>query len=95
VSDDNSSRIVRFGVFEVDLRAGELRRRGLKVKLQEQPLQVLTALLEHPGEVVTRRGVAGQTLASGHLRRLRSWSQCRDQEVARCIGRIGGDAHAR
>jgi len=54
VSDDNSSRIVRFGVFEVDLRAGELRRGGLKVKLQEQPLQVLTALLEHAGEVVTR-----------------------------------------
>jgi len=54
VSGDNSSRIVRFGVFEVDLKAGELRRGGLKVKLQEQPLQVLTALLEHPGEVVTR-----------------------------------------
>ena len=51
VSGDNSCRIVRFGVFEVDLRAGELRRNGLKVKLQEQPLQVLTALLEHPGEV--------------------------------------------
>jgi Tol biopolymer transport system component/DNA-binding winged helix-turn-helix (wHTH) protein len=54
VSGDNSSRIVRFGIFEVDLKAGELRRRGLRVKLQEQPLQVLTALLEHPGEVVTR-----------------------------------------
>jgi Tol biopolymer transport system component/DNA-binding winged helix-turn-helix (wHTH) protein len=54
VSGDNSSRIVRFGIFEVDLKAGQLRRRGLRVKLQEQPLQVLTALLEHPGEVVTR-----------------------------------------
>src|SRR6266849_3492469 len=54
VSGDNSSRIVRFGVFEVDLKAGELRRSGLRVKLQEQPLRVLTALLEHPGEVVTR-----------------------------------------
>jgi Tol biopolymer transport system component/DNA-binding winged helix-turn-helix (wHTH) protein len=53
-SGDNSSRIVSFGVFQVDLKAGELRRRGLKVKLQEQPLQVLAALLEHPGEVVTR-----------------------------------------
>jgi len=51
---DNSARIVRFGIFEVDLKAGELRRSGLRVKLQEQPLQVLTALLEHPGEVVTR-----------------------------------------
>jgi Tol biopolymer transport system component/DNA-binding winged helix-turn-helix (wHTH) protein len=54
VSSDNTSRIVRFGVFEVDLKSGELRRSGLKVKLQEQPFQVLTALLEHPGEVVTR-----------------------------------------
>ncbi len=44
----------RFGVFEVDLRAGELRRSGLKVKLQEQPFQVLALLLEKPGEIVTR-----------------------------------------
>jgi TolB-like protein/Tfp pilus assembly protein PilF len=46
--------ILRFGVFELDLRAGELRKRGLKVKLQEKPLQILALLLEHPGEVVTR-----------------------------------------
>ena len=44
----------RFGVFELDLRAGELRRQGHKVKLQEQPFRVLTQLLEKPGEVVTR-----------------------------------------
>jgi TolB-like protein/Tfp pilus assembly protein PilF len=49
-----SARIFRFGVFELDLRAGELRKRGLKIKLQEKPLQVLALLLEHPGEVVTR-----------------------------------------
>ena len=54
MSGDNSPRIVRFGVFEVDLKAGDLRRSGMKVKLQEQPLQVLAVLLEHPGEVVTR-----------------------------------------
>lgn len=46
--------VLRFGVFEVDLRAGELRRKGVKVRLQEQPLQVLAALLQQPGEVVTR-----------------------------------------
>ena len=45
---------LRFGVFELDLRAGELRKHGLLVRLQEQPFQVLTMLLEHPGEVVTR-----------------------------------------
>jgi Tol biopolymer transport system component/DNA-binding winged helix-turn-helix (wHTH) protein len=50
----------RFGVFEVDLRAGELRRSGMKVKLQDQPLQVLAQLLEHPGEVVTRDDLKGR-----------------------------------
>src|SRR2546427_10613068 len=45
---------VRFGVFEVDLRAGELRKRGVKVKLQDQPFLILQVLLEHSGEVVTR-----------------------------------------
>ncbi len=51
----NSSReSARFGVFELDLRAGELRKQGLKIKLQEKPFQVLVLLLERPGELVTR-----------------------------------------
>jgi DNA-binding winged helix-turn-helix (wHTH) protein len=45
---------LRFGVFEVDLRSGELRKYGLRVRLQEQPFQVLAMLVEHSGEVVTR-----------------------------------------
>ena len=45
---------IRFGIFELDLQAGELRRQGYKVKLQEQPFQVLAMLVERPGEVVTR-----------------------------------------
>src|SRR3982074_1355418 len=49
-----SSVVVRFDVFEVDLRAGELRKEGRLVKLQEQPFRVLSLLLERPGEVVTR-----------------------------------------
>jgi cholera toxin transcriptional activator len=44
---------VCFGVFELDPKAGELRRAGLKVKLQEQPFQILKLLLQHAGEVVT------------------------------------------
>jgi DNA-binding winged helix-turn-helix (wHTH) protein len=48
------TRVIRFGAFEVDLRAGELRKNGLKIKLQEQPFQVLAMLLRHPGDVVTR-----------------------------------------
>jgi eukaryotic-like serine/threonine-protein kinase len=45
---------IRFAVFELDTRSGELRKAGSRVKLQDQPLKVLTALLEQPGEVVTR-----------------------------------------
>jgi Tol biopolymer transport system component/DNA-binding winged helix-turn-helix (wHTH) protein len=54
VPGEDASNVIRFGVFEVDLRAGELRRQGLKVKLQEQPFQVLAMLLEKQGQVVTR-----------------------------------------
>jgi DNA-binding winged helix-turn-helix (wHTH) protein/Tol biopolymer transport system component len=45
---------VRFGVFELDVRAAELRKNGIKLRLQEQPFRVLAVLLEQPGEVVTR-----------------------------------------
>ncbi|HET8965285.1 MAG TPA: winged helix-turn-helix domain-containing protein, partial [Candidatus Acidoferrum sp.] len=54
VPNGNLTEVVRFGVYEVDPRAGELRRNGVKVKIQEQPYQVLALLLERPGEVVTR-----------------------------------------
>src|SRR5215469_4829087 len=47
-------QFLRFDVFAVDVRAGELHRNGAKLKLQEQPFQVLCALLEHPGELLTR-----------------------------------------
>lgn len=47
-------RKVQFGVFEADLKAGELRRGGVRVRLQSQPFKLLTVLLDHPGEVVTR-----------------------------------------
>src|ERR1700730_6066675 len=51
-----SSR-VRFGVFEVDLCAGELRKQGIKIKLHDQPLKLLVVLLERPGELVTREQI--------------------------------------
>jgi TolB-like protein/DNA-binding winged helix-turn-helix (wHTH) protein/Tfp pilus assembly protein PilF len=49
-----SVRIVRFGAFEADLKASELRKNGMRIKLPEQPFQVLAILLEKPGEIVTR-----------------------------------------
>jgi TolB-like protein/DNA-binding winged helix-turn-helix (wHTH) protein/Flp pilus assembly protein TadD len=51
--DQHRGRL-RFGVFELDPRAGELRKHGVRIRLQEQPFQVLATLLEHPGEIVTR-----------------------------------------
>jgi DNA-binding winged helix-turn-helix (wHTH) protein len=50
----NHIRIARFGVFELDLNAGELRKSGVKLRLQGQPIQVLTLLLERAGDIVTR-----------------------------------------
>src|SRR6266700_7971221 len=45
---------VRFGIFELDEDAGELRKQGARMKLQEQPLQILQVLLQRPGEIVSR-----------------------------------------
>src|SRR6267378_1441016 len=46
--------VIRFGVFEVDLRAGELFKQGVKIRIQQQPFRILALLLERPGEMVTR-----------------------------------------
>ena len=53
MSPQNAS-VCHFGVFELDLRAGELRKKGVKLRLQEQPYQVLLKLIEHHGEIVSR-----------------------------------------
>ena len=55
VPDSRSqSRFIRFGLFEVDLSARELRRDGVKVKIQDRPFDILTILLERPSEIVSR-----------------------------------------
>src|ERR1700758_1054753 len=48
------SRIIRFGAFELDVHAEELRQQGLKIRLQEQPLRILQMLVANPGELVSR-----------------------------------------
>src|SRR6476646_1804865 len=47
-------QVIRFATFEVDLRSGEVRKSGVRLKLSDQPFQVLAILLEQPGQVVTR-----------------------------------------
>src|ERR1700680_2637193 len=55
-----ASNIVRFGIFEANLESGELRRNGARVKLQDQPFQLLALLLARPGEIVTREELRSQ-----------------------------------
>jgi DNA-binding winged helix-turn-helix (wHTH) protein len=60
MSDPDQPRIIRFGSFEVDKRTGELRKKGSLVKLQQQPLQILLALLQRRGDIVTREELRQQ-----------------------------------
>src|SRR5207247_4242624 len=53
-SQPTAARVIRFGLFELDLQTSELRKQGRNIKLQDQPFQVLVLLLRHSGEVVTR-----------------------------------------
>src|ERR671912_554150 len=57
-------KVTRFGVFELDGRTGELRKHGVKLRLQGKPFQVLQALLERPGEIVTREELRARLWAS-------------------------------
>src|SRR5260370_35512257 len=52
------ARILRFGIFEVDLHSRELRKRGMRLRMQQKPFQFLELLLERPGELVTRKEIA-------------------------------------
>src|SRR5579864_1504087 len=63
--NQTSRQTVSFGVFEVDLRTGELRKRGVKIKLQEKPFQILAALLASPGQTVTREELRQKLWPSG------------------------------
>jgi DNA-binding winged helix-turn-helix (wHTH) protein len=55
-----SSHLIQFATFEVDLRSGELRKKGAKVRLPEQSFQILAMLLKGPGELVTREEIQNQ-----------------------------------
>src|SRR5580693_4744836 len=55
--------IVRFGTYEVSLHSGEVRKAGLRIKVQQQPMKLLEILLERPGEVVTREELRSRVWA--------------------------------
>src|ERR1700757_2624583 len=52
-----SKRALRFGLYEVDFAAQELRKSGIRIKIQDQPFQILALLLERPGQIVTREEI--------------------------------------
>jgi TolB-like protein/DNA-binding winged helix-turn-helix (wHTH) protein len=56
----SSNGVVRFGAFEVDLRGGQVRKHGIRIRLQDQPFHILQILLEHSGELVTREELQRQ-----------------------------------
>ncbi len=65
MNDPRSARRYRFGVFEADASTGELRKQGVRIKLNTQPFQVLAMLLERPGELLTRDEIARQLWPDG------------------------------
>jgi eukaryotic-like serine/threonine-protein kinase len=65
LKSDAQSGIFQFGAFEVDLTSGELRKHGIRLQLQEQPFRILTALLERPGEIVTREELVTRLWPAG------------------------------
>ena len=56
--------VARFGIYEVSFDSGEVRRAGLKIRMQQQPLKLLQVLLERPGEVVSREELRNRLWAS-------------------------------
>ena len=63
--DAEAARRYRFGAFEADASTGELRRQGIRIKLNAQPFQVLVMLLEHPGQLLTRDEISRELWPNG------------------------------
>src|SRR5580704_3292880 len=64
-TDSRPAQRYRFGVFDADTATGELRRQGMRVKLNAQPFQVLCMLLERPGELLTREEISSELWPEG------------------------------
>ncbi len=94
--EDTLPARVRFGAFELDLNAGELRpaaatgdaEPGDRIVLPQQPLQVLCMLIERDGAIVTREEIREEVLAERHHCRVRSQHQCCDWQAAQGAWRL-------
>jgi len=84
-----STPVLRFGTYEVDPHAGELRKAGLRIKVQQQPLKLLEILLEHPGEVVTREELRARIWPDASFG---DFDQAVNVAIAKLRGAIGDSA---
>ncbi len=85
----DNRKVRRFGAFEVDLKSGELRRNGLRIRLEPKPFQVLEALLERAGEVVTREELRARLWQGVHLE---DFDRSLDIAVAKLRAALGDPA---
>ena len=82
--------VLRFGVFELNLPARELRKYGVRIRLTGQPFDLLCLLLERHGVVVTRDEMRNRLWPGGCPRRFRAQPQHRDQEAPQRVERFAG-----
>ncbi len=86
---EKASSMKRFGTFEVDLRARELRKDGIRIRLQDQPFEILVAMLERPGEIVTREELRQRLWPAGTFV---DFEHSLNAAVKRLRGALGDDA---
>ncbi len=80
----------RFGPFELEVRAGELRKRGVRIRLRKQAVQILVTLLEHSGQVVLREEIRQKLWPGNTVVEFRSQYQCRHSEAPGGVRGIRG-----
>src|SRR5947207_4730803 len=81
--------VVRFGTYEIALHSGELRKAGVRIRVQQQPLRLLEILLEHPGEVVTREELRSRIWPNENFG---DFDQAVNVAVAKLRGALGDSA---
>src|SRR2546428_10237063 len=81
--------VVRFGTYEIALHSGELRKAGVRIRVQQQPLRLLEILLEHPGEVVTREELRSRIWPNENFG---DFDQAVNVAIAKLRGALGDSA---
>src|SRR5688572_23478470 len=88
---DSASRTVHFAEFEADVRTGELRKNGSRIRLERQPFQILVLLLERPGDLVTREELKHRLWGDDTFV---DFERCINEAVKRLRDALGDSAEA-